>query len=114
MSVPLVFTTEAMFMHFLREGGDVSAEDLGIALLQVGRNNGPALLIALSDACILEPSVVAGCVSDVWNSAEYPEQCLEAWEWAALFTIAGYTVNGEPAERPAGTLTLYRGRCPPR
>ena len=114
MSVPLVFTADEMFLHFLFRGGDVSAEDLDIALGRVGRDDGPALLIALFDAYILEPSVLAGCVGDVWNAAEYPERCLDAWEWDALFTTAGYTVNGEPAERPAGTLTLYRGRCPPR
>ena len=112
MSVPMVFTVDGMLEHFIAEGGDVSAEDLRIALGRVGRNAGPALLAKLSDANLLELTVLAMFVGDVWNAAEYPDGCLDAWEWDSLFRIAGYTVDGEPAEQPVGTLTLYRGSAP--
>jgi hypothetical protein len=48
--------------------------------------------------------------------AEYPEGSggMSRVTWLQVFALAGYTVDGEPAERPGGPLTLYRGAPPSR
>lgn len=40
---------------------------------------------------------------------KYPDLYLHHDDWRDLFGLAGYTHNGAAAERPHGTLRLYRG-----
>jgi hypothetical protein len=46
--------------------------------------------------------------------AEYPDAALDRPAWRQLFTAAGFTADGRPAERPAGPVELWRGSVPER
>jgi len=115
-------TTE-LDMHGLPNGGEFSAMvehgdptpgDLGRALVRLGRNHGPALLGDLEAEGLLTPPAAAAHVGAVWSMAEYPDRYLDHDTWRELFRLAGYTVDGVPAERPVEPLTLYRGSVPER
>lgn len=111
--VPLVFTVEAMVEHFAIHGEPTGVE-LFEATGRLGRNHGPALLADLEAEGLLTADAAAVNVGAVWNGAEYPDRCLHRGTWRALFSLAGYTVNGTPAARPDVALTLYRGSVPER
>jgi hypothetical protein len=51
---------------------------------------------------------------DFWSSAEYPENALDRSGWRTLFQLAGFTIDGVPAARPAEPLRLWRGSVPER
>jgi hypothetical protein len=50
-----------------------------------------------------------GQVIDAWSGTEYPYVNFPRDMWLAMFRAIGYTCDGEPAERPAERVTLYRG-----
>ena len=92
----------------------LTTEELGWLILLAGRTNGPGFLAeALGDGKI-RPATVTDLVGDVWSSAEYPDRELDHDTWRWLFDIAGFTVNGKSAPRPAEPLTLFRGSVPER
>lgn len=69
-----------------------------------------AVLMELMDRTgRLSPEVARRCVARAWDLCGAPMLVLPRDRWVALFEAAGYTHEFEPAERPAGTLTLYRG-----
>ncbi|MDP9395148.1 MAG: hypothetical protein M3Q27_13285 [Actinomycetota bacterium] len=110
-AVPLVFTAEQMVNHFLNEG-DPTPDELETALSRLGRNSGPALLVDLMAEGLLTADTAAACVPSAWCGCEWPNRTLDDDLWRRLFDLAGYTVEGVPAERPMGALRLYRGALP--
>ncbi len=57
----------------------------------------------------IEPATLTALIAGAWCMAEYPERSLPLADWREMFAAAGYTVEGQPAERPAEPVTLYRG-----
>lgn len=92
----------------------LTTEELSRLIGLAGRVNGPDFLAeALVDGKVTNDTVAA-LVGEVWSSAEYPDRELDHDTWRWLFAIAGFTIDGEAAERPAEPLTLYRGAVPER
>lgn len=91
----------------------LTAEEFTSEVWRWGRNEGPGMLWdAWPDR--LAPGALAGSIADVWSGAEFPELFLRPrWAWLMLFRAAGFTVDGQPAARPAEPMRLYRG-APPR
>lgn len=107
VELPYVFTVDEMLAHLV-EHGEPTGEELSTALGRLGRNDGPALLFDLLHEGLLTAET-ARLTGTTWNAAEYPDRAIPHQTWRELFTIAGYTRNGQPAERPAEPLQLYRG-----
>jgi hypothetical protein len=82
---------------------------LGLA----GRNVGPGLLLDAWTSHVILPTTVTAVISDVWSGAEYPQDSLTRVDWLDLFEVAGFTVDGRPAERPTEPVKLWRGCVPP-
>ncbi len=110
-SVPYVFSVEELVDHFLDAGEPTSAE-LEEALARLPRNYGPTLLVDLMAECLLTAEAATQCVPSAWCGCEWPNRTLDDDLWRRLFDLAGYTVEGVPAERPMGALRLYRGALP--
>lgn len=75
-----------------------------------GRNDAPiALWDEFCEGSIGEwnPDETRQIVVKVWETAEWPEDELTREEWLALFNASHY-------EKPAETLTIYRGCTPER
>jgi hypothetical protein len=77
---------------------------------RLGRVWGPYVLDVLYTAGALTADA-ARLAGPIWGMAEYPEGTggMSRATWLQVFALAGYTVDGEPAKRPGGTATLYRG-----
>ncbi len=113
MSVPFVFTVEEMLDHFIDEGVSPSADDVGTAASILGRKYYPALLFHLwGEGLLVEPAVAAVVVPSAWSAVEFPNRALDDDAWSLLFALAGYTVDGVPAERPEAAMRLWRGALP--
>ena len=112
MSVPYVFTVEEMLTHFIDEGVYPTADDVETAGCRLGRNYYPALLCDLWGEGLLEPAVAAVVVPSAWSAVEWPNRAMTKDVWSLLFALAGYTVDGVPAERPEATMRLWRGALP--
>ncbi len=112
MNVPFVFTIEEMLDHFIDEGVSPSADDVETAGCRLGRNYYPALVLDLWGEGLLEPAVAAVVVPSAWSAVEFPNRALDDDAWSLLFALAGYTVDGVPAERPEATMRLWRGALP--
>lgn len=94
-------------------GSTVSLDDFRRLLDRAGRNAGPWLLLdAWCFGVISQPTITA-VTADVWSAAEYPQDALRQVDWLELFTVAGFTIDGRPANRPERPVTLWRG-CVPR
>lgn len=79
-----------------------------------GRNSGPSHLAdAYSDGKITA-ATVAALIGHVWSNAEYPDRDLDHETWRWLFRVAGFTIDGEPADRPDKPIMLWRGTVPER
>lgn len=113
MPLPDVFTVTEVVNHFA-EHGEPDANELGTALLRLGRNDGPALLYDLLMEGLLTADALVPHIGNVWNAAEYPDRHLSHDVWRELFQFAGYTRNGRAEAPPAKPLTLYRGSVPER
>lgn len=94
--------------------GSIDRDDFEQRLSRVGRVDGPAFLFDAWYGEHIDRDTLAATIGDVWSSAEYPNQCLDPESWRELFQVAGFTVDGEPAERPAGPVELWRGTVPER
>jgi hypothetical protein len=58
---------------------------------------------------------VAYALADAWSGPDHPTRAgLEVLSWTHMFERVGYVVDGRraEAERPTGTVTLYRGAHP--
>lgn len=87
----------------------LTTEELSWLIGLAGRVNGPGFLAeALAEDKVTNGTVTA-LVGPVWSSTEYPDRDLDHDTWRWLFDVAGFTVDGTPAVRPAAPLTLYRG-----
>ncbi|MFD8597642.1 hypothetical protein ACFV1L_21830 [Kitasatospora sp. NPDC059646] len=95
-------------------GEHLDADQLGKLLLQAGRLYGPALLYDAWFGEVIDAAALAAHIGRVWSMAEYPDSALDREDWRELFTAAGYTADGEPAERPAEPVELWRGSVPER
>ncbi|MFF2077095.1 hypothetical protein ACFVXG_20325 [Kitasatospora sp. NPDC058162] len=79
-----------------------------------GRIYGPAFLAqAYSDGKV-DNGTVRALVGNVWSACEYPDRELDRDTWQWLFDVAGYTEDGELAERPTEPVELWRGSVPER
>lgn len=83
-------------------------------LLRAGRLEGPALLCKAWSGGVIGVGIFVAQVGRVWSMAEYPDAALDRETWRTLFAAAGFTVDGRPAERPAGAVELWRGSVPER
>jgi hypothetical protein len=63
---------------------------------------------------VIASATITALTADVWSGAEYPQNYLRQIEWLELFSAAGFTVDGRPAERPADPVKLWRGCVPSR
>lgn len=88
--------------------------NISSALSKMGRNSEPALLCSLLCEGLLGPALATRFVGPAWSACEYPDRALGRDEWKVLFQLAGFTVDGEAAERPIGPIRLYRGTVPER
>lgn len=84
------------------------------ASLNLGRNEGLALLHDLHSGGSFSITDNPGVVADVWSMAEFPVNLMSAEIWVELFGEAGYTEHKQPAQRPAHPVTVYRGAPPER
>lgn len=96
-------------MNYFYEHGEPSVDELKDALCRVDRVYGPHLLIYLWGEGLLTTDALRATIGDVWSMAEYPDVALPRETWRDLFSEAGYTVDGKPAQRPSSPLHLYRG-----
>lgn len=79
-----------------------------------GRNSGPALLSEAYSDCRITAATVTALIGGIWSGAEFPDRHLDREEWRWLFNVAGFTVDGVRAARPAEPVLLYRGTVPER
>lgn len=77
-----------------------------------GRNCGPVFLSEACDNGIIGDDTVTALVGRTWSMAEFPDRLLDHSTWRELFRVAGFTVDGRPAERPAEPVELWRGSVP--
>lgn len=94
----------------LRERGTpLTAAEWDRASGLLGRNATPALLFELYCDELIPAGVLPRAVADAWGGPEFPAAAADEYMWVHLFGKAGYAVDGVPAHRPAGSVTLYRG-----
>ncbi|SMF64527.1 hypothetical protein [Streptomyces sp. Amel2xC10] len=53
-------------------------------------------------------------IGGIWSGAEFPDRHLDRDTWRWLFKVAGFTIDGTSAERPAEPIVLWRGSVPER
>lgn len=97
---------------FAADWSRATLENVESALSYVGRAHAPRLLDYLGQG--LADDVLSAVVGHVWSAAEFPDRALRRKDWRYLFSRAGYTVDGKPAERPVSAIRLYRGAVPER
>jgi len=79
-----------------------------------GRNSGPSLLADAYSQGRISDATVTALIGGIWSGAEYPDRHLDRDEWRWLFDVAGFTIDGEPADRPEQPVLLWRGTVPER
>ena len=97
---------------FVDHGYAPTADELSLSCSRVGRNNAPQLLFFLDWNHLLTDEALTANIANVWSSCDGAEVRSDHDLWRDYFERAGYTVNGKPADRPTGPLTLYRGAPP--
>ena len=97
-----------------RDAGKIlSLDEFETMLSLAGRNAGPWLLYDARCFNVISDATITAVTSDVWSGAEYPQDWLRQVDWLDLFTVAGFTIDGRPADRLLQPVTLWRG-CIPR
>lgn len=92
----------------------LTTAELDYLIGREGRNSGPDLLAdAYSDGKVTAETVTA-LIGGIWSGAEYPDRHLDRDTWRWLFKVAGFTIDGTPAERPTEPIVLWRGSVPER
>lgn len=91
-------------------GTGPNRHDVERVVYRLGRVSGPYILRALHAAGALTADA-ATLAGPIWGMAEYPEGSgdMTRVSWLRVFALAGYTVDGVRAERPANAVRLYRG-----
>ncbi|MDJ0341772.1 hypothetical protein [Streptomyces sp. PH10-H1] len=79
-----------------------------------GRNSGPELLLEMYDDDKIKADTVTALIGGIWSGAEFPDRHLDRDDWRWLFKVAGFTVDGIPADRPDHPVLLWRGTVPER
>jgi hypothetical protein len=92
----------------------LTTDELETLISRAGRNEGPVFLATAYAENLVEADTVTALVGGIWSSAEFPDRYLDHGTWRGLFNVAGFTIDGKPAERPTAPLTLYRGTVPER
>lgn len=92
----------------------ITTDELSWLIGLAGRVNGPSFLAEALSEDKVTTDTVSALVGSVWSSAEYPDRELDHDTWRWLFDVAGFTVDGKPADRPTESLTLFRGSVPER
>jgi hypothetical protein len=87
----------------------MSTDEFETLLVMNPRNHGPYLLWHHAIWHKIEAATVAATIGSVWSGAEWPQHYLPRKYWLELFEVAGYTEDGEPADRPAEPVRLWRG-----
>jgi hypothetical protein len=105
---PGLYLDEDSYYRFT--GGEMDTETFDEAALDLGRNEGPALLFDLHCQRIIDVGEHPAVVASVWTTAEFPESKYDPRTiWVDLFGEAGYTHDGKRAPRPSEPVTVYRG-----
>jgi hypothetical protein len=81
---------------------------------RAGRIYGPEFLDEAYSEGKVTAETVTALVGPIWSSTEYPDRQLDHDTWRWLFDVAGFTIDGKPADRPAEPMRLYRGSVPER
>jgi hypothetical protein len=97
---------------FVDHGHAPTADELSLSCSRVDRNEAPQLIFFLDWNHLLTDEALTANIANVWSSCDGPELRSDHDLWRDYFDRAGYTVNGKPADRPTGPLTLYRGAPP--
>jgi hypothetical protein len=92
----------------------LTTAELETLISRAGRNEGPVFLATAYAENLIEADTVTALVGGIWSSAEFPDRYLDHGTWRWLFDVAGFTVDGKAAARPAEPVTLYRGAVPER
>ncbi|MET7983009.1 hypothetical protein [Streptomyces sp. NPDC005281] len=92
----------------------LTTAELEELISRAGRNYGPMFLEEAYSEAKVKAETVTAITGPVWSSAEFPDKQLDRDTWRWLFNVAGFTVDGKPADRPTEPMTLYRGSVPER
>jgi hypothetical protein len=92
----------------VRSGDPLDRDAFEDLLLRAGRNHAAGLLVEAYSQGTINEAVLTAFVGPAWCAVEFPDRALGWATWRRLFDIADYTVDGNPAPRPAKTLRLYR------
>lgn len=93
-------------------------EEFETELYRHGRVQGPRLLASTWWGRRIDRETLTTLIGVVWSMAEYPSTALTLADWRGLFDAAGYTTVGEDSEygaradRPSGSVRVYRGCTP--
>jgi hypothetical protein len=104
----------AVVQNAQKAGTVLGLKEFEDVLDTAGRIHGPALLMYARIFRVISDATITGTVGPVWCAAEYPQEALTIADWLDLFTVAGLTIDGRPAERPAKAIRLWRGSAPAR
>lgn len=102
------YTLQERWKPHLAAGLSPSRSEVARAVSIIGRVPAPRLLACLlwTKRLTAEAATLAG---EVWSECEFPNEALPMRDWRQIFDLAGFCVDGVPAERPTEPLTLYRG-----
>ncbi|MCW2899516.1 MAG: hypothetical protein JWO67_1781, partial [Streptosporangiaceae bacterium] len=98
----------------LLQADKLTTEELDYLIGREGRNSGPSHLSEAYSYCTITADTVTALIGGIWSGAEFPDRHLDRDEWRWLFDVAGFTVDGKPADRPDRPVLLYRGSVPER
>lgn len=108
MDVPVMTEPADALLWASRQTGPLSVETTETLLNRVGRIPAPVLFHGLWRRGYLTAEATR-LVGQVWSMAEYPDSALGHETWRRMFADAGFTSEGEIAERPTRPVRLYRG-----
>lgn len=98
----------------LDQADHLTTEELQRLIGLAGRNYGPSFLAEADIDSKIDYGTVRALVGPVWSTCEYPDRQLDHDTWRWLFDTAGFTIDGQAAERPTGPVELWRGTVPER
>lgn len=107
-------TLADMAYEQLLAADQLTTAELETLISRAGRNEGPVFLATAYAENLVEADTVTALVGGIWSAAEFPDRYLDHDTWRWLFNVAGFTIDGKPAVRPAEPLTLFRGAVPER
>lgn len=92
----------------------LTTDELQRLISLAGRNYGPSFLCDAYSEDKIKPETVTDLIGGIWSMAELPDRYLDRDDWRWLFSVAGFTVDGQPAPRPTEPIQLWRGSVPER